>query len=323
MSDLTSLGEAGIIDLFSKGKIHKPVIKGIGDDCAVVGRVEDALLLLTTDLLLEGVHFDRRYCQPEKLGSKSLSVNLSDIAAMGGEPLACLLAVSLPSRTRQSRLTAFRDGFMQTAARYDCQIIGGDTCGSASKTSIAVTVLGRVGDREIMWRTGAREGDDVWVSGTPGLSALGLFILRSGMKKLQPSFAEAVEKHLNPEPRLALGRMLARESLVTSCIDTSDGIAVDLGHICELNGLGAVIEESALPQMEVPRGLTKEHLHWALNGGEDYELLFTAAPADRVRITKIGGLSRIGRMVSRVEGFVLLRKDGGREKIEAKGFSHF
>ena len=326
MPDLSRLGEAGIISLFDSGAVGHPVIRGIGDDCAAVRLGNGELQLLTTDLLVEGVHFRRACGSPDRLGAKALAVSLSDIAAMGGTAQACLLALSLPPELDESWLRAFRDGFTKTAEQYGCPIVGGDTCAGAGLVTIAVTVIGRSADAEILWRAGAADGDDIWIGGTPGLAALGLRILEAGGaggSGGHVAAAEAVERHLSPVPQLELGRELAAGGLATSCIDTSDGIAIDLGHLCTASGLGAVLEENAIPLPSVPPDRDDDPLELALHGGEDYLLLFTANPGNRERLPAGRELHRIGRMVKSKKVVELSRTDGSRRKVTPGGYAHF
>lgn len=323
MRDLGDLGENGIIQLFSGAELHEPVIKGIGDDCAVIRGAKDDYILLTTDMMVEGIHFEKATCPAYEIGWKSLAVNLSDIAAMGGQPEACLLAISLPGSLQQTWLVEFRDGWMAAANRYGCQVIGGDTCGSSSGIAISVTVYGRSAGSKVLWRFGASDGDDVWVSGAPGMSALGLLVLQESKENKDVAGKAAVAKHLTPEPQLELGRFLAVESLASSCIDTSDGIATDLGHICAASHLGAIIEEELFPLPDVPPSISADPTELALYGGEDYDLLFTAPNKNRRRLEEFGNLHRIGIITSDVRGVVLLNRSGEQMKIRGEGFRHF
>ncbi len=324
MSEIKKLGEQGIIDLFkSDDLVSNRIVKSIGDDCAALRQPDGNLLLWTTDMLAEGVHFDRGFGSPYDLGCKSLAVNLSDIAAMGGEPEACLLCLSLPRTLPEEWVREFRDGFTAISEKYGCPVIGGDTCGSDSSIVISVTVMGFVPESQALWRDGAKEGDDIWISATPGVSALGMKILLGKSDASSPAGEAAVKHHLRPEPRLALGRELAEEHLVTACIDTSDGIAVDLGHICEASGLGARIFEDRIPLPEIPADRDDDPLLLALHGGEDYDLLFTARPNNRTELEATGGLFRLGEMVAIDEDIQLLRTDGRSETLIPAGFSHF
>ena len=324
MSDLGALGESAIIELLSTACKDDQILKSIGDDCAALRCKEDRLLLWTTDMLIEEVHFLRGH-PARKLGQKALNVNLSDIAAMGGKPLACLLSISLPARLEQSWLRSFRDGFLASAAQYSCPLIGGDTCASRGGIGMSITVLGTSNEERTLWRAGAKDGDDIWISGVAGRSALGLKALQAHPKEHR-AVRDAVEHHLCPQPRLKLASSLADGFLATCCIDTSDGIAIDLGHICRANNVGAVLELDRLPLAQIPDGLQLSALELALHGGEDYELLFCADKANRQRIEAIGEVSRIGRIDKGVDGILLQSPDGstaGMLEAGQSGFSHF
>jgi thiamine-monophosphate kinase len=323
MPDIRKLGEQGVIDLFKSHLDNKRIVKAIGDDCAAIEISDNTLLLWTTDMLIEGVHFERHFGTPFQLGCKSLSVNLSDIAAMGGEPLACLINLSIPADLSQQWLSEFRDGFIQTSQKYDCPVIGGDSCGSRKTISISVTVLGEAPEGRILQRDGAKDGDDIWLSAIPGVSALGLGILTNQSDMTSEEARSAIEKHLNPQPCLALGRTLASKKLATACIDTSDGLVIDLGHICEASRLGAVLVERDVPLPSIPADRSDDPLHLALHGGEDYSLLFTAPATNRKELRKLGGLYLIGRIDDSVEGLILKRHGGKKESLFPQGFSHF
>lgn len=323
MEDLSDLGEEGIIELFNSGRFSTPIVKGIGDDCAVIGSFKGKLLLWTIDLLVERIHFNRAFGTPRQLGAKSLAVNLSDIAAMGGEPISALIGLSLPSNLKKQWLMQFREGLQECADRYHCQIVGGDTCGSSEDILISITVIGQVEKNEILMRSGPSAGDDIWISGFPGLSAFGLEILQGGGFGDESLKSKAIARHLEPTPMISLGRALASGNLATSCIDTSDGIALDLNRICKINNVGALIDEQEIPLPDVS---LKQEPHWmelALHGGEDYQLLFTAAPAVSSKLARLGNLSRIGTITTGKTGVKIKRLDGSITDLSAKGYSHF
>lgn len=323
MTENKKMGEDEIIDLFNPGKFSYPVIKGIGDDCAVIGKLTDNLCILSTDMLIEDIHFSRKTISAADLGSKSLNVNLSDIAAMGGVPIAALLSLSLPRGIKESWLRHFSESFLATSAINSCQIIGGDTCGSSEKIGISVTVIGNVPEDEILMRTGARENDDIWISGVPGLAAIGLQVLTDKGDYRSGAAAEAVNKHLHPLPRLELAREIASRKLANCAMDTSDGLVRDLNRICNTNNLGAIIEEELIPLPEAPEKYMAKRLDFALHGGEDYELLFTSPRENREALRKIEGLSLIGSMSASAPGLTLKRKNGEKDTLIYKGFSHF
>jgi thiamine-monophosphate kinase len=258
---------------------------GIGDDCAIFrppGASED--LLFTTDLTIEGVHFRRETHPAEAVGWRALARGLSDIAAMGGEPRFCLLSLALAPWTEEDWLDSFYSGFLELAERERAPLAGGDL-GRAGKLACDVVVCGAVEPGKALRRDGARPGDSLWVSGQLGASALGL---RTGA-------GSAWERHLRPEPRIALGRAV-RECGASAAMDLSDGLSLDLHRLCRESGVAAGVDEHALP---VYPGATRED---ALHGGEDYELLFTLPPGAHPP----PGVSRIGIIEEGPQGDVRL-----------------
>ena len=323
MELISKLGEQGIIELFGGAPEGSVIAKSVGDDCAALRLEDGGLLLWTTDMLVEGVHFKRYFGTPNQLGGKALAVNLSDIAAMGGKPLACLIGLSMPSGLERSWVEAFRDGFNDASKEYACPLIGGDTCGSEDRISISVSVLGRAEKSEVLWRRGAKDGDDIWISGTPGTSALGLRLLLDRSRDESPVARIAILAQLSPKPRLELGRELARLGSVTACIDTSDGISIDMHHILGASGVGALLHEDSIPLPEIPEVRNYDPLELALRGGEDYHLLFTARQEAREDIEALGGVNRIGEIRADLEGLHLAGEDGTMEALPPSGFSHF
>ncbi len=277
------------------------VVLGIGDDCAIVrprGSSED--LLFTTDLLLEDVHFRRATHAPADVGWKALARGLSDIAAMGGEPRFCLLSQALAPRTDTAWVDAFSSGLHRLARREKVPLIGGDL-GHAARLACDIVVCGAVPRGTALRRSGARAGDAIYVSGSLGASALGL---AGGPLR-------ARRRHLRPQPRLALGRFLRTRIRATAAMDLSDGLSLDLRRLALASGLTAEIE--APP---VFPGATVEQ---ALDGGEDYELLFTAPPRTRVPRAFEGlPLTRIGTMRKGRAGVVLLDS----APLPPRGYDH-
>jgi thiamine-monophosphate kinase len=226
MSNLKELGEFGFIDrIANKVAPGTGVAIGIGDDAAATLQKACSLTLTTTDMLIEGVHFDLSFCDPFTLGRKSLAVNLSDIAAMGGKPCYFLLSMAIPETLSVEFLDEFTNGILAMAGEFDVTLIGGDTCSSKAGFVISVTVIGEQHPDRVVTRSGARPGDLIFVSGTLGDSALGLALLRSGVKQ-----GFAVTRHLDPTPRVREGLAMAAAKLPTSMLDVSDGLLSDLGH---------------------------------------------------------------------------------------------
>lgn len=324
---LNELGEFGLIDrIAGKVKRHSGVELGIGDDAAAIAPTPGTVTLATSDMLVEGVHFDLSLCDFLTLGRKSLAVNLSDIAAMGAIPRSFLLSVALPSSITVDAMDLFCTGLMERADQFDVALIGGDTCASRSGFVISVTLLGEQRPELVVKRSGACPGDLICVTGTIGDSALGLELLRRGVRD-----GRAVERHLDPLPRVREGVRLAESRLATAMIDVSDGVLADLGHILKQSAAGATIEIESLPfsdgYADQCLALGRDPIQLALSGGEDYELLFTMPPEARgsvetlfadaaLRLTVIGVVTDSGRLV--------VRAADGTEYVPAgKGYNHF
>ena len=290
------------------------VATGIGDDCAVLKVPRGHEVLVTTDFTLEDIHFRRAWHPADSVGHRCLTRGLSDIAAMGGTPRAAFLSLALPSELPQRWVDDFMAGFLRLARRYSVTLAGGDTAQSPAGILADIIVVGSTPTGKAVLRSGAHAGDIIYVSGTLGASVAALQELRSG-KKLRTS---AHPRHFYPEPRIALGQYLREKKLASAMIDTSDGLSTDLRHICDESGVGAVIEAAALPAAPGDDGL-----QFALHGGEDYELLFTAPPNRRIprqiagtRITRIGEITR-GRQIK------LQTPDGKSHPLQSGGWQHF
>lgn len=304
------------------------LIKGIGDDCAVLAKDGDQVLLVTTDTLVAGVHFDLRWHPLHLLGRKAAAVNLSDIAAMGGVPRYALLSAALSAEMSEEGLQSFMAGFVEMLREHAVVLVGGDTVAAPCPT-FSITVLGEMAGAEVCYRSAAREGDEVWVSGLLGEAAAGLALCRQPAA-VPDRLAGLVQAHLNPQPRLALGRLLAASGQVHAMMDLSDGLATDLAHIGAASGLAALVVGRQLPLSAALRQaavvLDHDPHHWALCGGEDYELLFTVAAgtgADLARRvwTELGlKLSCVGRMISGAG--VMLEEDGLQRPISYQGYEH-
>jgi thiamine-monophosphate kinase len=328
------LSEKEIIALIRSrcGEADHGLLRGIGDDCAVIRRGADQVELVTTDALLEGVHFDPAWHPPRLLGRKAAAVNLSDIAAMGGQPRYAFLALGLPGDYRQAWLEEFMAGFMERLAEFATVLIGGDTVKSLQGTMLSVTVLGEMAESEILMRSTARVGDLVLVSGPLGEAAAGLELCRQGqVKEGDPRWSRLLAAHLDPTPEIGLGRVLAHSRLVSAMMDLSDGLATDLANLCRESRVGAEIDGTALPispETSQAAGFwSVDPRVWALSGGEDYRLLLTVAPdkvetlADLVRQQLGRELFPVGRIVA--EPGVRLLEDGTSREITDLGFDHF
>ena len=325
--DLSRIGEFGLIEYFAK------VGRGLGDDCAILDLGGPERVCVSTDMLMEGVHFRLETTSAWQLGWKSLAVNLSDLAAMGALPTACLLAVAWPAEIKPVWIEAFRDGLAACAKRFDCVLVGGDTVKSSGPMCLSLTVLGRLADGEAVERSGGRAGDLLFVAGSLGDSTAGLHLLTNGGGETlsEEERAALVNAHLQPEPQVALGRVLAREGLATAMIDLSDGLMQDLGHVAGASGLGAVVEASLLPVSRAARRLADacglDVLDWALGGGEDYLLLFAVPPREVGRMEQVCAELegqdpvRIGALVD--DPGLRLQKDGRMISASHEGYDHF
>jgi thiamine-monophosphate kinase len=294
---------------------------GIGDDCSVLRIPRNHDTLVTTDFSLEGVHFRRDRHPPESVGHRCLARGLSDIAAMGGEPLAAFLSLGLPANLTQAWVDAFFRGLLHLAKQFDVTLAGGDISESRAGVLADVVVVGFVPRGKAILRSGARPGDRIYVTGELGGSAATLERLsRSGKKKLNPSF---FPRHYSPQPRIQVAKILREKNIATAMIDLSDGLSTDLGHICQESRTGAEIWEEKIPRASVGKPPQKVDIDFALDGGEDYELLFTSRPGTRVpakianvRITEIGIIPRISRRI-------LLQSKSSTREFVARGWEHF
>lgn len=317
------------------GPADAQLIKGIGDDCAVIRKDGTRVWLLTMDTLIESVHFNSGFHPPEKLGRKAVAVNVSDIGAMGGKPVFVLLSVGLPHGFDETWFQAFTRGLTDACREYGCFLIGGDTVASPGGLTFTLTVIGEAEADQVVYRSGACSGDTVWVSGELGWAAAGLELLSAGLDPDNRGLDLFREKHLNPQARVALGRQLAVSGLVHAMMDLSDGLATDLAHLCKQSGVGARLHAQDLPGVEMlaaAAGLTgSDPLRWAISGGEDYELLFTAAPGDREQLLRVAegcgqSIFPVGTICAGA-GVTLIqeRGDGTRAEIAVayQGFDHF
>ncbi len=351
---VAALGERAVVARIHARVPPPPagVTVGIGDDAAVVEPDRGALAVVTTDTLVEGVHFDRSISSTADAGHKALAINLSDLAAMGALPRHALLALSLPASCPVADVDALIDALLTLAAHHRTALIGGDVTASPGPLVVGVTAVGSVGRRRVLRRDAARPGDIVYVSGTVGAAAAGLAVLRSRATARRrahgPSSAVApdrdigatpdagpgldgcVERHRRPEPRVALGIALGRNRAARACIDLSDGLGDALHRIAAGSGAGVELHAEALPIEPAARawfdatGL--DPVLAALDGGEDYELAFTSPPRFRGRLRhvrqQIRGLSITPIGVVTKEPGARLRR-GGKDEPLPRGYEHF
>ena len=328
---LQDIGEFGFIERIGRDCVVRAgdVIKGIGDDCCVFKISGDLAVLLTTDMLVENVHFLLNSITPYELGRKSLAVNISDIAAMGGKPKEAVISIAIPDTVDLPFLDALYEGMKSMAKEFDVNLLGGDTTWSPEHLIINIALVGEAPQNEILFRSGARVGDVIFLTGPVGSSAAGLDITLTGR-----SFAgqeKLLKAHRDPVPHVKEGRIIAGMGMANSLIDVSDGVAADLDHICADSGLGAVIEEAYLPTTPGFRAYCKQYnqdsRHLSLHVGEDYVLLGTAPPGltDKLeQALRSEGCEfyPIGSMVSE-PGLRLKCSDGSTEPIETRGWDHF
>lgn len=332
------MNERDIIECFRNldFKGRPDLLCGIGDDCAVIAKNPQRSWLVTMDTLVETVHFDLRWHPPEKLGRKAVAVNVSDIAAMGGEPVFVFLSLGLPQGFDPSWVKGFAKGVDEACGEFGCILAGGDTVRSRGGVLITLTVIGEMPTDQVLYRSGAQSGDGVWVSGTLGNAAAGLEICRRGLTQHPGALLAPVEAHLNPQARVGLGRLLAESRRIHAMMDLSDGLATDLAHLCQQSNVGAVIHSAQLPSLpalhEAAHLLRVNPLDLMIKGGEDYELVFTAA-ADSAReiqaIAEKAGVqvTQVGKVVDLLGVRLALPPSPLHEEQEIDisfvGFDHF
>ena len=302
------------------------VVLGIGDDCALLAAPPGQQLAVSSDMLVEGRHFLAEV-EPAALGHKALAVNLSDLAAMGAQPLAFTLALALPPERAGDAawLDAFAGGLMQLAAEHGCALIGGDT--TAGPLNVCITVFGLVPPGQAPRRDGARADEDLWVSGALGDARLALEALRGGLALPPGLLAQARQRLERPTPRIALG--LALRGTASSCIDLSDGLAGDLQHVLRASRVGASVDAGTVAGLlQTPAPLTPQQRYaFTLAGGDDYELLFTAPPDRRAAVLAAAHaaatpVTRIGQITA-APGLVLRDAQGRAITGNFAGFDHF
>ncbi len=322
-----AMGERALIEQIRRGSRggSRGLVLGIGDDCAILRPAAGSEVLVTTDFSLEGRHFRRDLHPAESVGHRCLARGLSDLAAMGAVPMAAFLSLALPREmlaTSRGRnwVEGFFRGLRGLGERYRCPLAGGDTAESVSILA-DITLVGTAPAGKALRRSGGRVGDWLYCTGRLGGAAAELEGMLARGKLARVGKAVGGHPHLFPEPRVAVGEALRRRGLAGACIDLSDGLSTDLGHLCAESGVGAEVEEAALPVH--PLAVGARGLELALNGGEDYELLFSAGVGVKVP-RRIAGvtITRIGRLV-RDEAVTLVRADGRRERLESGGWEYF
>jgi thiamine-monophosphate kinase len=296
------------------------ILAGIGDDAAVLRIPTGHEALITTDFSLEGIHFRREWHSPESIGHRCLTRGLSDIAAMGGEPIAAFLSLALPRKLPQKWVDRFVSGLLTLADRFGVKLAGGDTAESPDGILADIVVLGSAPRGKAILRSGARPGDNLYVSGKLGGSAAALRrMIEKPPRKLNP---RDFPRHFFPEPRVQLGRILRERNLASAMIDISDGLSTDLGHLCDESSVGAEVQAELIPIAAIGKPARTVDLDFVLHGGEDYELLFTA-PQRKHLPSQIAGvpISQIGHITRRRQ--VILKQQGVGLELLPQGWEHF
>ncbi len=307
---LKNIGEFGLIErIKAKTRVDKSVICGIGDDAAVIKLNKNKFLLLTSDILIEDVHFKRQDATPYQVGRKALAVNISDIAAMGGIPKYALLSVGLPSNLTLDFVDRLYLGIRKLAENFKINIVGGDTS-SSKKLIISVSLIGEVRNKELVTRSGAKKGDIIFVTGSLGMAWKG--------------------KHLNFTPKLEEAHTLVRNFKISSMIDISDGLSSDLWQIAKAGKVGAVLFENLIPLAKGVKALAKKKkknpVNFALNSGEEFELLFTLSPGEARKLVDSNldfPLTCIGEIITAEHGLQLINRRHQLRRLKPGGFRHF
>lgn len=326
------MNESEILAMINKlaGDQNSNAIIPIGDDAAGF-RFPSDTSIITVDSFYEGIHFNLEYFKLEDVGWKAASASISDIAAMGGTPECALLSLGFASSPSPGEVSALVGGVLKSLDACGCELVGGDVCRCLGGLSVTVTVAGTPPESGPVLRSEARSGDWIGVTGTLGDSAGGLFVLSSIRPSLGEKYTSLIEAHLRPKPRLEEGRLLSSAG-VTAMADLSDGLSTDLGHICEMSGLGCLIEVGSLPVSD-DLGLLIENsgadpYEWVLSGGEDYQLVFTAPPEhfeSASGLLSIHGFktTHIGEMKPESFGQRIADESGEITKLENIGYEHF
>lgn len=307
---------------FARGMLRDNVLIGIGDDCAMVNPPAGRQLVMSIDTMVEGVHFAKG-TPPEQIGIRVMCAALSDLAAMGAEPLWFTLALTIPEAS-QDWLYAFSDGMFSIANQYDCSLIGGDT--TRGPLTISVQVHGAVDQAKVLRRAGARPDELIYVTGNLGDGAAALAVLNKRLTVSPGVSGYLMKRYYAPTPRIREGEMLA--GVASAAIDVSDGLYADLSKLCECSAVGAIVDVSRLPVTDLWHSYTSEEqrLQWALSGGDDYQLCFTVP---REQVAKLEAWIREGQIVATPIGKitnkmgVVLVKDGKPYDLATKGYDHF
>lgn len=336
---LSNIGEFQLIRSIARGfssRGPQPLV-GIGDDAAILSHPSATHLVISTDLLVEDIHFSRRTASLFDIGYKAAVANLSDLAAMGATPTYILVAVALPSHLTYHDWKELYRGLSVPCKAHGVQLVGGDTSASRSSLFLAITILGQVEPNRGLTRGGAKEGEIIYVSGSLGNSAAGLACLKHQASPVKIStlpqpLKYLVNRHLRPTPRITLGRLLSSRRLASATLDLSDGLSGDLIHLCQQSRVGALLQEASLPLsphlISYASQRNVDPLLWALHGGEEYELLFTVPPKYQDRLNLAAKQLRIpvtaiGVITPRRSGIRIIHQDGTTQKLFPQSYVHF
>ncbi len=327
---MKDLGEFKLIDLIAlrQPEAHGRLLRGIGDDCAVISGEGELASLVTVDTMVEGSHFDVRTSKPEGIGAKLLAVNLSDVAAMGGTPCEVFLAISAAPDFDADFIERVINGLQSYGLRFGVQLAGGDTTSTAGPLVLTLTLIGTCPGNQVVYRSGAKPGDSVFVTGTPGDSGAGLLISQGSSPGLSGRDRKyLLRRHHRPEPRVDVGRKLASDNVATAMIDVSDGLGADLRHICQQSQVDVVIDPALLPVSDALTAFCEaskvDPVDMVLSSGEDYELTFTARSGDFCADWDAEcRLTYIGRVVSG-SGLTRIGSDEENQVYDKEGFDHF
>lgn len=337
-TEISTIGEFGLIDKLTKGKplVQASSLTGIGDDAAVINHAGEPTVI-STDILIEGIHFDLMYMPLNHLGYKAVAVNLSDIYAMNATPTQITVSIAFSNRFPLEAIEEIYEGIYSACKNYSVDLIGGDTSSSNKGLIISVTAIGTAKEGKLCYRNGAKPGDLICISGNLGAAYLGLQLLEREKQlylenqNVQPDLedqAYVVGRQLKPEPRFDIIETFERAGLVPSAmIDISDGLVSEIFHICRQSGTGAYIEESGVPIHPDAEMLALKFnldpITCALYGGEDYELLFTVDPKDLDKVKYIPDVYIAGEITEASDGIKLHTKGGNIHDLKDKGFNHF
>lgn len=336
-TEIATLGEFGLIKHLTEGiELKNESSKyGVGDDAAVLSYPAEKQVLVATDLMMEGIHFDLTYVPLKHLGYKAAIINFSDIYAMNGTPKQITVSLALSKRFSIEDMDEFYAGLRLACSQYGVDIVGGDTSASLTGLAISITCIGEADKDKVVYRNGAKDTDLICVSGDLGAAYMGLQLLErekavlKGEKEIQPDFTGKeylLERQLKPEARKDIIEQLVAENIVpTSMIDISDGLSSELMHICTQSGVGCRVYEEHIP-IDYQTAVMAEEFNMnlttcAMNGGEDYELLFTVPIADHEKVSEMKGVKLIGHITRSELGYALITRDGQEFELKAQGWN--